>query len=73
MIFFMSWIRIKNRLDVALLILIFKTSLLNLDRHMSSLLNSYDEIRLMVRFEMNSNNDFVDCQSILSAPISNNK
>ena len=68
MIVFMSWIRIENRLDAALLILIFKTSLLNTDRHMLFLLNSYEKIRLIVRFEMNSSNDFVECQSILSAP-----
>jgi hypothetical protein len=69
----MSWIRIENRLDAALLILIFKMSLLNSDRHMLSLLNSYDEIRLIVRFEMNSSNNFIESQSILSAPIGNNK
>jgi hypothetical protein len=69
----MGWIRIENRLDISLFILIFKTSLLNSDRHKSSLLNSYDEIRLIVRFEMNSSNNFVENQLILSAPISNNK
>jgi hypothetical protein len=69
----MGWIRIENRLDATLFILIFKTSLLKSDRHKSSLLNSYDEIRLIVRFEMNSSNNFVENQSILSAPISNNK
>ena len=58
----MSWIRIENRLDVSLLILIFKMILLNLDRHMLFLLNSYEKIRLIVRFEMNSRNDFVECQ-----------
>jgi hypothetical protein len=69
----MSWIRFENILDAALLILIFKTSLLKLDRHMLSLLNSYDKIWLIVRFEMNSSNDFVESQSLLSAPIGNNK
>jgi hypothetical protein len=40
---------------------------------MLSLSNSYEKIRLIVRFEINSRNDFVECQSILSTPISNNK
>jgi hypothetical protein len=69
----LSWIRIKNRFDGALLILIFKTSLLNSDRHILSLLDSCEKIRLIVRFEMNSSDDFIDCQSILFAPIGNNK
>jgi hypothetical protein len=69
----MSWIRFENSLDDALLILIFKTSLLNSDRHMLSLLNSFDKIWLIVHFEMDSSNDFVESQSILFAPISNNK
>jgi hypothetical protein len=69
----MSWIRFENSLDAALLILIFKTSLLNSDRHILSLLNSYDKIRLIVHFEMDSSNDFVESQSILFSPISNNK
>jgi hypothetical protein len=66
----MSWIRIENRLDAALLILIFKTSLLNSDRHMLSLLNSYEKIWLIFRFEMNSSNDFVESQSFF-LPASN--
>jgi hypothetical protein len=40
---------------------------------MLSLSNSYEKIRLIVRFEMNSSNDFVDCKLILFAPIGNNK
>jgi hypothetical protein len=52
----MSWIRIENRFDAALLVLIL------------SLLNSYEKIRLIVRFEMNSSDDFVDCQLIVFAP-----
>jgi hypothetical protein len=69
----MGWIRIENRIDAALFILIFKMSLLNSDQHRSSPLNSYDEIRLIVHFEMNSSNNFVENQSILFAPIRNNK
>jgi hypothetical protein len=57
----MSWIRIENRFDAALLVLIL------------SLLNSDEKIRLIVRFEMNSSDDFVDCQLIVFAPIGNNK
>jgi hypothetical protein len=68
-----SWIHFENRLDATLLILIFKKSLLNSDRNMLSLLNSYDKIRLIVRFEMNSSNDFVESQSLLSTPIGDNK
>jgi hypothetical protein len=69
----MSWIHFENSLGAALLILIFKMSLLNSDRHILSLLNSYDKIWLIVHFEMDSSNDFVESQSILFAPISNNK
>jgi len=69
----MSWIRIKNRLDTALFDFNFQNDFVNSDRYMLSLLNLYEKIRFIVRFEMNSSNNFVECQSILSAPISNNK
>ena len=57
----MSWIHIENRFDAALLVLIL------------SLLNSDEKIRLIVRFEIDSSNDFVDYQLIGFAPIGNNK
>jgi hypothetical protein len=37
------------------------------------LLNSNEKIRLIVCFEMNSSDDFVNCQLIVFAPIGNNK
>jgi hypothetical protein len=58
----MSWIRIKNRLDAALFDFNFQNDFVNSDRYMLSLLNSYEKIWLIVRFEMNSSNNFVECQ-----------
>jgi hypothetical protein len=69
MIDFMSWIRINNRLDTALFGFNSQNELV---KPKSTYIVSA-KFGQMFRFEINSSNIFLKYQSIVSAPISNNK